>query len=141
MTSRDKGLYTRYIADFIEAHKPDIVHFQHTLFIGFDVVSAVRRLLPDVPIFYTLHEYLPICHRDGQMLRINGELCTHESPRRCNECYPHWSQQHFFLRKQLIQRHLSNVDLFRRAAFSSSDTRPGASPARSSGSRTTGACR
>jgi len=112
MTSRDKGLYTRYIADFIEAHKPDIVHFQHTLFIGFDVVSAVRRLLPDVPIFYTLHEYLPICHRDGQMLRTSGELCTHASPRRCNECFPAIPPQDFFLRERFIKSHLEHVDMF-----------------------------
>ena len=111
-TMRDKSLYTTYLDEFLREHRPDVIHFQHTQFIGYDVVSLVARVLPHVPMLYTLHEYLPICHRDGQMLRVNGELCTHESPRRCNECYPHWSQQHFFLRKQLIQRHLSNVDLF-----------------------------
>lgn len=111
-TMRDKSLYTVYLDQFLRSHQPDVVHFQHTQFIGFDVVSLAARALPRAPLLYTLHEYLPICHRDGQMLRMNGDLCTHESPRRCNECYPHWSQQHFFLRKQLIQRHLSNVDLF-----------------------------
>jgi glycosyltransferase involved in cell wall biosynthesis len=111
-TMRDKSLYTRYFDEFLRAHQPDVVHFQHTQFIGYDLVSLVSRVLPQAPILYTLHEYLPICHRDGQMLRVSGELCTHETPRRCNECYPHRSQQHFFLRKQLIQRHLSNVDLF-----------------------------
>ena len=112
MTSRDKGLYTHYIADFIKAHEPDIIHFQHTLFIGYDVVSAVRRMLPDVPIFYTLHEYLPICHRDGQMVRTNGELCTHASPRRCNECFPAIPPQDFFLRERFIKSHLEHVDMF-----------------------------
>ncbi len=112
MTSRDKGLYTNYLAAFIEAHRPDIVHFQHTLFIGYDAVSAVRRMLPDVPIFYTLHEYLPICHRDGQMLRTNGELCTHASPRRCNECFPAIPPQQFFLRERFIKSHLEHVDMF-----------------------------
>jgi glycosyltransferase involved in cell wall biosynthesis len=112
MTSRDKGLYTQHFAEFLKAHKPDIVHFQHTLFIGFDLVSTVRRMLPDVPIFYTLHEYLPICHRDGQMLRTNGELCTHASPRRCNECFPSIPPQEFFLRERFIKSHLDNVDMF-----------------------------
>jgi glycosyltransferase involved in cell wall biosynthesis len=111
-TMRDKSLYTVYFDEFLRSHQPDVVHFQHTQFIGYDLVSLVARVLPHAPIVYTLHEYLPICHRDGQMLRVSGELCTHESPRRCNECYPHRSLQHFFLRKQLIQRHLSNVDLF-----------------------------
>ena len=112
MTSRDKNLYTQYIADFIRAHKPDIVHFQHTLFIGYDLVSAVRRMLPDAPIFYTLHEFIPICHRDGQMFRTNGELCTHASPRRCNECFPAIPPQDFFLRERFIKLHLDNVDMF-----------------------------
>jgi glycosyltransferase involved in cell wall biosynthesis len=111
-TMRDKSLYTRHFADFLRAYQPDVVHFQHTQFIGYDLVSLVARVLPRTPIIYTLHEYLPICLRDGQMLRTNGELCTHESPLRCNGCFPDWSQQHFFLRKQLIQRHLSHVDLF-----------------------------
>jgi glycosyltransferase involved in cell wall biosynthesis len=112
MTSRDKNLYTQYVADFIKAHKPDIVHFQHTLFIGYDLVSAVRRLLPDAPIFYTLHEFIPICHRDGQMFRTSGELCTHASPRRCNECFPAIPPQDFFLRERFIKLHLDNVDMF-----------------------------
>jgi glycosyltransferase involved in cell wall biosynthesis len=112
LTSRDKNLYTEYFADFLEAHKPDIVHFQHTLFIGYDAVSTVRRVLPGAPIFYTLHEYLPICHRDGQMVRTNGELCTHASPRRCNECFPAVPPQEFFLRERFIKAHLEDVDMF-----------------------------
>ncbi|HZO58295.1 MAG TPA: glycosyltransferase family 4 protein [Solirubrobacterales bacterium] len=112
MTSRDKNLYTQYVAEFIEAHKPDIVHFQHTLFIGYDLVSAVRRMLPDAPLFYTLHEFIPICHRDGQMFRTNGELCTHASPRRCNECFPAIPPQDFFLRERFIKLHLDNIDMF-----------------------------
>jgi glycosyltransferase involved in cell wall biosynthesis len=112
MTSRDKNLYTQYFAEFIRAHKPDIVHFQHTLFVGYDLVSAVRRMLPDAPIFYTLHEFIPICHRDGQMVRTSGELCTHASPRRCHECFPAIPPQDFFLRERFIKLHFDNVDMF-----------------------------
>ena len=74
-TYRDKRLYTLYIADFLRTYKPDVVHFQHTHFIGYDMLTLVRRMLPDVPIVYTLHEYLPICHRDGQLVRTTNELC------------------------------------------------------------------
>jgi glycosyltransferase involved in cell wall biosynthesis len=112
-TYRDKRLYTVYIADFLEAYKPDLVHFQHTHFIGYDFVTLVRRMLPDTPIVYTLHEYLPICHRDGQMVRTGSEaLCLGASPRRCNECFPEWTPQWFFLRERLIKAHLANVDVF-----------------------------
>ena len=74
-----------------------------------------RRVLPEAPIVYTLHEYLPICLREGQMIRTErkgNELCTHASPRRCNECYPGISTQQFFLREKFIKSHLANVDLF-----------------------------
>ena len=112
MTSRDKGLYTQHFPEFLRAHRPDIVHFQHTLFLGYDLIAAVRRILPDAPIFYTLHEFLPICHRDGQMLRTNGDLCLEASPRRCNECFPAIAPQEFFLRERFIKSYLEQVDMF-----------------------------
>ena len=91
------------------------MHFQHTHIIGYDIVSMTRRVLPDAAILYTLHEYLPICLREGQMIRTErkgNELCTHASPRRCNECYPGVSTQQFFMREMFIKAHLENVDLF-----------------------------
>jgi glycosyltransferase involved in cell wall biosynthesis len=114
-TSHDKALYTTYFADFLATYKPDVVHFQHTLHMGYDLVSTVRRVLPETPILYTLHEYLPICHREGQMLRTplkNEELCLKASPRRCNECFPDIPSGEFFLRERFIKTHLANVDLF-----------------------------
>jgi glycosyltransferase involved in cell wall biosynthesis len=113
-TWRNKQVLTRFFRDFLLAQQPDIVHFQHTLFLGYDVLRVTRNTLPGVPIVHTLHEYLPICHRDGQMVRRNpeGELCQEESPRRCNECFPAISQASFRMRKEFIQSHLALVDLF-----------------------------
>jgi glycosyltransferase involved in cell wall biosynthesis len=114
-TSGAKSLFTHEFADFLRAQRPDVVHFQHTHMIGYDIVTTTRRVLPDAPIVYTLHEYLPICLREGQMIRTErkgNELCTHASPRRCNECYPGVSTQQFFLREKFIKSHLANVDLF-----------------------------
>jgi glycosyltransferase involved in cell wall biosynthesis len=109
----DKRIVTRYIRDFLVAQQPDVVHIQHTAFIGYDVVSAVRRALPDIPILYTLHEFVPICHHYGQMVRTGGRgLCDHASPRRCHECFPQHSPQQFFLREQFIKGHFSHVDTF-----------------------------
>ena len=69
-------------------------------------------MLPDVPIVYTLHEYLPICHRQGQLQRSSGELCLQWSPRRCNECFPEIPPQQFFLRERFAKSHLAHVDMF-----------------------------
>jgi len=115
MTLRDKDVYTKYFHEFLLAHRPDVIHFQHTQFLGHDLIRQVRNTLPDAAIVYTLHEMLPICHRDGQMVRTehrNGELCNEASPRRCHECFPEISPQAFFMRKRFIQSHFSLVDLF-----------------------------
>lgn len=113
-TINDKEFYTHHIDEFLRAFRPDVVHFQHTLFLGYDIIRQVRNTLGDVPIVYTLHEYWPICHRQGQMVRTvnNEELCDRESPQRCHECFPNTSPQVFFMRKKFIQSHFSLVDLF-----------------------------
>lgn len=113
LTSRDKSLYSRHLTDFLLAHRPDVVHFQHTHFIGLDLISQVRRVLPKAAIVYTLHEFLPICHRDGQMVRtFSNELCGEASPRRCHECFPQISEQSFFLRQRFVRGHFDQVDRF-----------------------------
>jgi glycosyltransferase involved in cell wall biosynthesis len=110
---RDKSVLTRSFADFLLALQPDVVHFHHTLYMGYDLVRVTKNALPDVPIVYSLHEYIPICHRDGVMVRtVSEELCQEESPRRCHECFPHISPQTFYMRKRFIQSHLSLVDHF-----------------------------
>jgi glycosyltransferase involved in cell wall biosynthesis len=111
-SSRNKASYTRYFRDLLTAYRPDVVHFQHTLFIGYDVLRETRRTLPDCKIVYTLHEYLPICHNSGQMMTTGGELCHQATPRRCNECFPDISPQQFFLRERFIKSHLGVVDMF-----------------------------
>jgi glycosyltransferase involved in cell wall biosynthesis len=112
LTLDSKRTYATHLTEFLQIHEPDVVHFQHTQFIGLDAVSHTRRVLPDAPIIYTLHEFLPICHRNGHMLRTNGELCTEASPRRCNECFPDIPPQNFFLRERFVKSHLEHVDMF-----------------------------
>jgi glycosyltransferase involved in cell wall biosynthesis len=113
LTSRDKSLYSQHLTNFLLAHRPDVVHLQHTHFIGLDLLSQIRRVLPEAAIVYTLHEFLPICHRDGQMVRrFSAELCGEASPRRCHECFPEISEQSFFLRQRFVKGQFDNVDRF-----------------------------
>lgn len=109
----DKELYTKHFTRFLLAIEPDVVHLHHTMFFGYDLLRAIRNALPDVPIVYTLHEFMPICHRQGQMVRtVDERPCMESSPQRCNECFPEISPQTFFMRKRFIESHLSVVDLF-----------------------------
>lgn len=110
---RRKDLYTEDLRRFLLALRPDVVHFQHTLFIGYDAIREVRRTLPEAPIVYTLHEFLPICHNKGQMVRtMDRSLCTEASPGRCAECFPDIAPDEFFLRRRFIRAQLDLVDLF-----------------------------
>jgi glycosyltransferase involved in cell wall biosynthesis len=110
---QDKRLYVEDLRRFLLTLQPDVVHFQHTLFIGYDALRATRQALPDVPIVYTLHEFLPICHNKGQMVRtMDRSLCTEASPRRCGACFPDIAPDEFLLRKRFIQANLDFVDLF-----------------------------
>ncbi len=112
-TQPGKDFYSQHFRGFLQAYEPDIVHFQHTLFLCYDFIREVKNTLPDAPILYTLHEFLPICHRNGQMVRtMTDELCDHASPRRCHECFPAISPQTFFLRERFVKSHFSLVDLF-----------------------------
>jgi glycosyltransferase involved in cell wall biosynthesis len=109
----DKRLYTKHLRAFLRAIKPDVVHLHHTMFFGYDLLREIKNSLPQAPIVYTLHEFMPICHRQGQMLRTADDApCMEESPRRCHECFPDISPQTFFLRKRFIQSHFSLVDRF-----------------------------
>ncbi len=112
MRMSDHGAFAGRFMDLLRQLQPDVVHFQHTLFLGAELISAARRALPEAAIVFTLHEYLPICNHYGQLVRTSGELCTHESPRRCNGCFPQHRPQEFFLRKRLIKAHFEQVDVF-----------------------------
>jgi glycosyltransferase involved in cell wall biosynthesis len=109
----DKSLFTVHLREFLLEHKPDVVHVQHTLYLGVDLLREIRNTLPDAAIVYTLHEYYAICNRGGLMVRtLEEELCDHDSPQRCHECFPETSPAEFFLRKRFIKSHLALVDHF-----------------------------
>ena len=104
---------TTHFDRFLRNIRPDVVHFQHTAYLGYDIIRIVRNALPGVPIVYSLHDYMPICYRDGQMVRVHdNSVCQEESPRRCHECFPTVAPQQFFMRKRFVQSQLSLVDRF-----------------------------
>jgi glycosyltransferase involved in cell wall biosynthesis len=112
-TARDKRLYTRDWRAFLRAQAPDIVHFQHSLFLGYDMIRETRRTLPHAVIVYTLHEFIPICHHQGQMVRTETlQPCQAASPRRCHQCFPEISTEAFFLRERFIKAAFDLVDMF-----------------------------
>ena len=99
--------------DLLETIRPDVVHFQHFLFLGIDFLTLTRAVLPDCRIVFTFHEYLTMCEARGQMVRpLDGSVCTQPSPVRCHQCLPERTPDHFLMRKMWFMRHLSVVDRY-----------------------------
>ncbi len=100
-------------ADLLETLRPDVVHFQHFMLLGIDMLTLTRTVLPQCRIVFTFHEYLTMCDAHGHMVRLtDGSLCEEPSPIRCHQCLPHHSPDHFLMRKMWFMRHLSAVDRY-----------------------------
>jgi glycosyltransferase involved in cell wall biosynthesis len=103
----------RSFAEFLELVQPDVIHFHHFHLLGIDLLTLTRRVLPNVRIVLTFHEFMSICDADGHMLRKSDKsLCSRASPVRCHQCFPDRQPEHFFVREMWFKRHLSVVDAF-----------------------------
>ncbi len=99
--------------EFLLESRPDVVHFHHTMRVGIEALTVVRQTLPEARIVYTLHEFILMCHRDGQMVRRHtGDLCDRATPTRCHQCFPEITPQAFKMRESFIKAHLEAVDIF-----------------------------
>jgi len=103
----------RDFRECLENYKPDLVHFHHYVHLGLEMIREVKNYNPNLPVVLTLHEYFGICHNHGQMVKTSsGRVCHASSPSACSSCFPQYSSQDFFLRKQFIQSFFSLVDRF-----------------------------
>jgi glycosyltransferase involved in cell wall biosynthesis len=109
---READLYAA-VKEFVLALRPSIVHFQHYIHMGVDLISYIKSLLPDVRILLTLHEYGAICAHDGAMIKTDKkQLCHQASIVDCCRCFPQRSPGHFFLRERLFKSNFAAVDRF-----------------------------
>jgi glycosyltransferase involved in cell wall biosynthesis len=93
--------------------RPDVIHFHHYTGIGVELIALARRLVPNVKIIVTLHEFLAICQNFGQMVKTtNSALCSSASPHECNACFEDVPASEFFLRELFLKAHFEKVDLF-----------------------------
>jgi glycosyltransferase involved in cell wall biosynthesis len=113
LANRDLDSLTRHLERFLADLAPDVVHFHHVIGFGVQALRAVRRVLGEVPIVLTLHEYLPICHHHGQMIKTGGmRLCQRASPGECGVCFPEIGPAAFLRRELFIKSFLGLVDAF-----------------------------
>ncbi|APG89199.1 glycosyl transferase (plasmid) [Sinorhizobium americanum CCGM7] len=101
------------LEELLRDFRPDVVHIHHLLLLGAEFPHIVRRTLPDCRIVMTLHDYYPICHHDGLMVRTSGkELCHKASADRCHACFKDIPLDRFTLREQHLKALLRTVDHF-----------------------------
>jgi glycosyltransferase involved in cell wall biosynthesis len=111
-TACPRAMYTTF-RDFLREKQPDVVYVHHFANIGIELLRELRRSLPRAFIALTMHEYLAICHSQGQMIKAKTRrLCYRETPEDCSLCFPEHSSQDFWLRKHYIQKHFEAADIF-----------------------------
>lgn len=101
--------FERFLTDL----KPDVVNFHHMMGFGIQAIRSARRALGDVPIVFTLHEYLPICANHGQMIKAkSGALCSRASASECGVCFPEIGPANLMRRELFIKSFFAEVDAF-----------------------------
>ncbi|TSH97292.1 glycosyltransferase [Verticiella sediminum] len=92
--------------------KIDVVNFHHYLNFGIDAISKASIRL-GLPTFFTIHEFLSLCHHHGQMItRPTRLLCHKATPEACHTCFPEYSRQQFAIRQGLVSRTFQEVSGF-----------------------------
>lgn len=70
----------------LDRFKPDIVHFQHLVYLSTTCVrEATRR---QIPVVMTLHDYWLICQR-GRFLKPDLSVCPGQTDTGCARCFHH----------------------------------------------------
>ncbi len=64
--------------------KPDVVHCQHLHLHSMGYLTILEEL--NIPVIYTLAEYLLLCPRNGWLIRPDYSLCDGPTPRQCGHC-------------------------------------------------------
>jgi glycosyltransferase involved in cell wall biosynthesis len=109
----DKLALTLHFREFLQAFQPDVVHVQHTASIGYELLRVTRQAVPQAAIVYTLHDFRPLCHHHGLLLKTAQQgLCWGPSPAACHACFPTTAPTEFFLRNRYIRAHFALVDHF-----------------------------
>jgi glycosyltransferase involved in cell wall biosynthesis len=113
MAQDNLGVLLEEFGRYLEEVRPAAVHFHHVHNLGVEMIRMVRNICPDARILMTLHEFLPICHHNGQMVKTKTLVpCWRSSSSECNRCFPEIQSGEFFFRERFLKSHLKLVDLF-----------------------------
>ena len=77
------AIFARVLEDF----SPDVVHIQHLHYFSIDFIRLAKAF--GASVVYTLHEFMLMCARGGQLLREDMEICRLPVPEKCADCIRH----------------------------------------------------
>jgi len=103
---------TNDLSALLSEVRPNVVHLHHYINLGIETVRVVRNVIPSARIILSLHEFLAICNRQGQMLKSDGRLCGRAHPQDCHLCMPERGPADYFLRERYIKSFFALVDQF-----------------------------
>ena len=76
------------LVSVLDTVKPDIVHIQHLHLHSIGYIDILKER--DLKVVFTLHEYILMCHRNGQLLREGMVLCEGPEVSECARCAEMW---------------------------------------------------
>jgi len=112
MSQVDLQAFVPDMQALLENFRPDIVHIHHLLLFGVELPVLIRRVLPDVRIVMTLHDYYAICANDGVLMKSPQEPCAALGAGGLCKCLPEAKPNDMRLRERFIKIHLDAVDQF-----------------------------
>ncbi len=99
------------LAPFVAGYDPDVIHFHHLLYFGLETLDLVRRVAPRAKIIVTLHDFFALCPQEGQLLTVDGRLCSGPAPDACRRCFPGRGGTELVLRELAVRGAFAGVDL------------------------------
>lgn len=85
--------------------------FHHYLFLGLEAFAAAAAT--GARVVLTLHEYMAICHNEGQMVtRPHKALCRAAGPAACHACFPDFAPREFAIRRAHVLEAFAPVHRF-----------------------------
>lgn len=99
--------------NMIKLLRPTKIYAHHYFHLGLEYFRIIKQELPESKLIVTLHEYMAICHQQGQMVKLGTQqLCSQSSIDDCHRCIPSFSREQFWLRENFIKNHFEVVDHF-----------------------------
>lgn len=84
-TTYKNDAISKIFADFLEEIKPDIIHFQHLVWLSITFIAEAKKR--KIPMVFTLHDFWLFCHL-GQLLKLDLSICHGPQDSECAKCLP-----------------------------------------------------